>query len=102
MGGEFDAILRAALDGDESKLEDLIAAGADLDQYDDTGQTPLLALVFIGSADAAELLLRRGADPNRANRSDPGATPLWHASEEDFGLREVEALLLRYGARPNR
>jgi len=56
--------------------------------------------VFIGAADAAEVLLRHGADPNRANRNDPRSTPRWHASDEDFGLHDVEAALLRFGAPP--
>ncbi len=99
MGVEFEAIVRAVLDGDEGELKALVAAGADLDQYDATGQTPLLTIVFVGAADAAELLLRHGADPNRANRDDPSATPLWHASDADFGLHEVEAVLVRFGAR---
>jgi ankyrin repeat protein len=99
MGAEFDAIVRAALDGKEDELKALVAGGADLNQYDSIGQTPLLRIVFIGAADAAELLLRHGADPTRAHRYDPSSTPLWHASNEDFGLHEIEVLLLRFGAR---
>lgn len=99
MRAEFDAIVRAALDGSEDELKALVANGADLNEYGPGGQTPLLMIVFIGATEAAELLLRHGADPNRANRYQPSSTPLWHASAEDFGLHEIEALLLRFGAR---
>ena len=98
MGTEFDAIVRAALDGNDDAMKALVAGGADLNQYDAVGQTPLLRIVFIGHADPAELLLRHGADPNRAQRNDPTATPLWHA-RDDFGLDEMTAVLLRFGAR---
>ncbi|MGE0545811.1 MAG: ankyrin repeat domain-containing protein [Kofleriaceae bacterium] len=98
MANEFDALVDAALDGDEDRLKSLIAAGADLDQYDDSGQTPLLRLVFIGDDEGAELLLRYGADPNRPSRRDPTSTPLWHA-RDDFGLDKVTAVLLRFGAK---
>src|SRR5262245_47461736 len=100
MGAEFHETVRGAEEGSEDKLKALVAAGADLDQYDAIGLTPLLVVVFRGHADAAELLLRHGADPNRSHRWDPTSTPLWHASEEDFGLHDVEAVLLRFGAKP--
>lgn len=99
MSREFDAIVRAALAGDEDGLKALVAAGASLDQYDDkSGMTPLLIAVFRGDVDAVELLLRSGADANRPNGRDPTSTPLWHA-RDDFGLHEVTAVLLRFGAR---
>ncbi len=95
--GSGDGVLEAALAGDAERLRELLDAGADVDAWDSDGMTPLLSAVFIGDAEAVRLLLAAGAEPNRAQRSDPAATPLWHA-REDFGLHEIAALLVKAGA----
>lgn len=93
-----DTVLRAALTGDATKVREAISTGADVNAWDEHGMTPLLSAVFIGNVDAVRLLLEAGADPNRAQRDDPTATPLWHA-REDFGLHEIAQLLERAGAK---
>ena len=67
-----------------------------LDEWDETGMTPLMLAVFVGDAEQVRELLQAGADPNRP--IEDGTTPLWRA-EEDFGLVGIAALLRQYGAR---
>lgn len=69
-----------------------------IDAYDELGMTQLLSAVFVGDVATVMELLQRGANPNKHQRDDPTATPLWHA-EDDFGLIEVVQVLRAYGAR---
>ena len=94
-------LLRAALACDATKLREALDSGDDVNAYDEHGMTPLLTAVFIGDREAVRLLLEAGADPNRAQRSDPTATPLWHA-RDDFGLHEIADLLVEAGAKDGR
>lgn len=70
---------------------------AGIDDYDENGMTPLLYAVFAGDIDVVRSLLDAGADPDKPQRDDPSATPLWHA-QEDFGLHAIANLLWAYGA----
>ncbi len=97
MTNDFERVVEAALHGDEARLQTLVAGGADIDEYNTAGHTPLTLAVFRGDREAVELLLRCGADPSRPRRGDVTATPLWHATE-DFGLDEIAGVLRRFGA----
>jgi ankyrin repeat protein len=55
-------------------LEELIAAGADVNHQDESGDTPLHRAVEARSEQAIRLLLAKGADPTAANDDD--RTPL--------------------------
>lgn len=68
-----------------------------IDDYDELGMTPLLYAIFAGDLETVRSLLDEGADPNKPQRDDTAATPLWHA-EEDFGLTDLANLLRTYGA----
>jgi hypothetical protein len=85
------------LTSDEKALPAALDAGEDIDAWDELGMTRLLHAVFRGDLEAVDLLLRAGANPNRSQRDDPTATPLWHA-EDDFGLHEIAARLRTGGA----
>ncbi|MHC4830897.1 MAG: ankyrin repeat domain-containing protein [Planctomycetota bacterium] len=63
----------AAVGASPSVLEILIDAGGD-PNWDGVFQTPLAAAAFVDRQDVVSLLIRRGADPNRADRR--GKTPL--------------------------
>jgi ankyrin repeat protein len=72
-----------------------VAAGADLNEFDDFRMTPLLWAITRGDIAAVRALLESGADPNIGpNLSD---SPL-RSAEDDFGLTEIAALLRSYGA----
>ena len=87
---------RAALDGDESTVESLLADGADPHAADRYGWRPLhYAVPFAGSRVVATLL-RAGADPNA--RSVAGGTPLHLAASQ--ASEELVSMLLRAGADP--
>ena len=93
-------LLAAVLASDEVALRAALAAGDNADDWDDLGMTPLLYAVFRGDIHTVRLLLDGGADPNKPQRGDPSATPLWHA-RDDFGLHEIADLLEGRGARMN-
>jgi ankyrin repeat protein len=71
----------------------LLDRGAPIDARNEWGWTPLFFAVTRRHPDVADLLLRRGANPNARSRS--GTTPL----SEAWGDAEAQALLRRYGGR---
>lgn len=68
------AFVRAARQGDFRRLEDLLAAGADIDGRDASGETALLRAVLSMQPDVVSFLLLLGADPNIPDNG--GVTPL--------------------------
>ena len=71
----------------------LLDAGADPNQADSNGETPLHEASRMGYKEKARLLLDAGAEPNKANSH--GETPLLLA------VRKVKKQLLHSGAKPN-
>src|SRR5262249_33633959 len=83
-------------------MRQLLAAGARVNDQADTGETALTFAARFRDADAIQLLLDNGADPNIVNQS--GISPLleamrWGASKQEQ-LEMVQRLLAR-GANPN-
>ena len=62
-------------------MQQWLDRGADVNQADEEGRTPLYIACQNGHVDAARLLLGKGADVDRARES--GATPLWIAKRRD-------------------
>jgi ankyrin repeat protein len=89
------ALSEAVLRSDYDAMRQIIAAGADLNEFDDHSMTPLLWAIMRGDVAAVTMLLESGAGPNV--RPNPSDSPLWSA-EDDFGLTEIAALLRSYGA----
>lgn len=83
---------------DTTALRSILAAKTpDVNAKEADGSTALHWAVYGDDAEAAELLLRAGADPQPANRH--GVTPLWLAGLN--GNARVIELLLKAGASPN-
>ena len=84
-------------DGGGGGAEGEASAAIDINGQDASGRTALLEAAWGGSADIADFLLERGADPNIADKS--GFTPLMRAVEE--GHRSIVAALIRKNADVN-
>ncbi|XP_068784033.1 cyclin-dependent kinase 4 inhibitor B-like [Struthio camelus] len=94
-GGPSDRLASAAARGDVEEVRALLEAGADPNGTNSFGRTPL-QVMMLGSPRVAELLLQRGADPNRA---DPrtGCFPAHDAARA--GFLDTLVALHRAGAR---
>ena len=129
-GAVPDAVFDAARGGDTETLRAALDGGVPADARNDAGDSLLMLAAYHCRAQAADLLLVRGADPNVANAkgqqplagvcwkgaldiaralvehgaqvngSGSGMTPLMLAAM--CGHREVVALLLEHGADPTR
>lgn len=88
------AVVTAARDGDLAKVRQLIGAGADVNQPEPDGSTPLLWAAYHSDVEMVKALLAAGADPDAANRF--GMTPLMQASR--YGDADVIRALLDGGA----
>jgi len=58
------ALIEVAKNGDLQKVEALIAEGADINQRDSSGNTPLIKAISFGHFDVAKDLIDKGADIN--------------------------------------
>lgn len=84
----------AALQGDVEAVRRIVDAGADLDQKDAYGSSPLVIAATFGKAEVARALIDAGADLQVANAE--GSTPLHIAAF--FGRTEIVETLLQHGA----
>ncbi|XP_065483759.1 inversin isoform X1 [Caloenas nicobarica] len=85
----------AAVNGDKSTLQKLIAGNSELkDKEDQFGRTPLMYCVLADRLDCAETLLKAGADVNRADRSRRTAL---HLAAQKGNYRFMKLLLARRG-----
>jgi ankyrin repeat protein len=121
-------LLQAVYRGDQATVDELLAADPELDVFEaaavgridrlralldedptfanawaEDGFQPLGLASFFGHADAARLLVERGAEVNSASRNDLKVMPLHSAvAEKDPETRyEIAKLLLEHGADPN-
>ncbi|XP_038257782.1 cyclin-dependent kinase 4 inhibitor B [Dermochelys coriacea] len=94
-GGERDLLANAAAQGDGRKVRLLLEAGVNPNTVNAFGRTPI-QVMMMGNTQVAELLLQRGADPNRP---DPltGSLPVHDAARE--GFLDTLVALHRGGAR---
>ncbi|CAN5157770.1 hypothetical protein BH09DEP1_BH09DEP1_0020 [soil metagenome] len=87
-------------------LNDLLAAGANPNEYDCRGWTPLHAAANEGKADAIEILLSHGADPDNLTLNIIRLTPLMLVTVSDIRVNlnpfETARLLLDAGADPSK
>jgi ankyrin repeat protein len=88
--------LQAAI-GNTKTMKALIAAGANVNAADRSGNTPLIWAARAGQTEAVKVLLAAGADVNLKNLA--GLTPLMDAARR--GYSETSKLLLKKGADVN-
>jgi ankyrin repeat protein len=81
---------------DNATLAALLDAGMPVDYSDDNGFTLLDTAVVANRADAARLLISRGAKIDLADKQ--GMTPLLYAASIDFGDSTMLDLLVKSGA----
>lgn len=90
-------LLTASKSGKNEDVHMLLAAGADINQANKQGITPLHKATYYGHITTVELLLNNGAHPNLAHIH--GDTPLYIASLR--GHIHIARLLLIHGADKN-
>jgi uncharacterized protein len=104
--GELDAFEAAAF-GRTKRLRELLDDDPALaNAFGDDGFQPLGLACFFGHADAARLLLDRGANPNTLARNEHIQTSALHAaaaseSKDPDTRYQLCKLLLEHGADPN-
>ena len=92
-------LFAAVLSSDIDRLRGAIASGADLNELDQLGVTPLYYAITRGDAEAVESLLDAGADIELPPDSDdPSMSPLRFA-EDFWGLNNIGAILRSRGAK---
>jgi len=91
---KFNDVMTAVMHRDRAAVVELLDFGWWVDRPDSNGLTPLMAAALNGDATITELLLQRGADPNRRA---PGGSVLDYAARG--GNSKVIELLRRAGAR---
>ncbi|XP_013916296.1 PREDICTED: cyclin-dependent kinase 4 inhibitor B-like [Thamnophis sirtalis] len=79
---QANQLCNAAARGDLVTAKRLLDSGADPNATNVFGRTPI-QVMMMGNSKMAELLLPRGADPNRPDPST-GATPAHDAAREGF------------------
>lgn len=94
-----EALVEAALVGDNGKLRRLLGRGASADAVTSTGTTALYCAAVREDPGVVRLLLGAGADPNKESTGDGEGTPLCGAAS--WGYAEVIRELLKHGADPN-
>jgi ankyrin repeat protein len=87
-------LANAAAQGDLELVQRLLEAGADVNDRDSWGHTPLMSACWGGHKDIVQILLERGADVNAKTRRD------WTAIRfaKKVGHPEIVALLKAAGA----
>lgn len=84
----------AAKIGDIGRARTLIDQGANINERDEYGTTPLALAAGLGHRDLVELLIAKGADLNSQDHN--GDMPLYWAASKGYG--EIVTLLITKGA----
>jgi ankyrin repeat protein len=97
-GPPISPLIAAARDGDTTRLSELIASGADVNQRGGVNDwTPLMHAVHKNQIATVRLLIQAGADINAVAGARGGDTALRLAMVQD--RPEIAALLREHGAK---
>jgi len=96
-GGKHSTINAAAWSGDTEAVKEFLAAGVNVNEKDEYGNTPLHRAAYYGHKEIVELLIAKGADVNAKTKG--GRTPLREAAA--YGHKEIAELLIANGADVN-
>jgi ankyrin repeat protein len=97
---DLDLFEAAAL-GDVARLRELLAAGADPNEFAPDGFTPLTLASFFKQPEAARLLLDNGAEVHQRARHEQIKVLPIHSAAADGGSVEIVRMLLDAGADVN-
>ncbi|MFP4012835.1 MAG: ankyrin repeat domain-containing protein [Chitinispirillaceae bacterium] len=90
-------LINACTKGLATEAKQAVNEGADINQQDSSGRTPLIEAAWSGSTEIVEFLLEKGANVDASDKS--GFTALMRATEE--GHVPVVSMLLLKGANVN-
>ncbi|MFN0072000.1 MAG: ankyrin repeat domain-containing protein [Chloroflexota bacterium] len=93
----YGGLHQAALNGDLPVLEELLTAGAPVDDRDSYGRTPLHVAAYRAQHDAMRRLIAAGADPNALERDFYDIVTIASVADDVATLR----LALELGASPS-
>lgn len=93
------AVMKAVQKNDVTRMRELIAGGADVNELDPNGDAPLVMAAYLGHTEVVRLLLQAGADVTAV---DPGmkATALHAAAYA--GRTDTARLLIEHGVEVDR
>lgn len=85
----------AARHNDSETIKKMIAAGADLNERDNNGSTPLILAAMNGHLEIVELLLHLGADKNLKDNSGYNAyySAMFHGDFKGMTLEPYKSIL---------
>ena len=90
-----ERLFNASIDGDDTRVRELLAAGADPDKYKDSDcDTALLEAAARGRESIVSILIQHGADLNI--QDDNGWTALHYAAANE--RNEITEILIKAGA----
>ena len=87
-------LIKAVIEGDSDRVEELIETGADINLGDDSGNTPLSSAAEYGQIEILRKLIQEGANIEKANNC--GSTPL--ISAVMAGRSNSVTTLINWGA----
>ena len=96
--GEMGTLTEAAMRGDTAGVRRLVeeGGGADIDEVDEDGDTPLLLAILYDHLEIATVLLEQGAEVNLPAMYARHVTPMFVAIKH--GQLAIAQLLSSYGA----
>jgi ankyrin repeat protein len=87
-------LIKASANGDSLAVQKLIDAGANINEPDSKGYTPLMHAIWSGKIETVKILTNKGADVNK--RDLDGCTPLLWATYYKYS--DIAKLLIDNGA----